>query len=408
MITAFNKRCLATHCDSRRIRDNTTKVVPVSFYTNPANVTKLEDKVIHIRVLTCITSGGDAAKSVRVTYNSQFSQNKKPKYGEKLYTRLLIVADLANPPNCAAIIIRNGDVLSAIFKQNRGKNFVGKDYVLVEPGITKQFLGTYMPIITLGARPHLLPLRSGEPLTSTYDSMTFPKEVGKTKFFCLTKSTVRLTRLDVPNDMCCTGVMCDRQKPASKGGCSCYVTTKTNTYIFCFDVTFAVPVSFEQSGQVTVEQFRSLALTEVFFHNLSDFTTTISDEQLLDHLPLVRDKVDQLVDYVNSTDGWDLIGWVQLGSVIDAASDSQKEKVDNAAFTIHLCHLRPHEYDKRDSYKDIPGFKSRQIKTLGNIPTSRTKGNTRTTGDDDDDSGPSSKDPSKNDEIEDSDDDGDC
>ena len=95
----FNKDLLQEQVPRKQFSDK-TEIVTIS---NQGNTSKLEDKVIHFRILSCtLGTPGTMAKL------SSFAANKKQRTGYRTttYNRCFLVADLLNPPHCAMILTR--------------------------------------------------------------------------------------------------------------------------------------------------------------------------------------------------------------------------------------------------------------------------------------------------------------
>ncbi len=334
--------------DKNRIREDVPcaripddyEIVPVSFLTLRINQSKLQNKVLHLKILSC-TMGGVNMLSSRMTImnSSQFGARKQKLMGSstKTYNRFFLVADLASPPHCAAIMTKSITETSAILKLLYGNEFIGVDFYLLEPDLTFQTIGGSLPVLSFISKP-MLPLKEDNSI-SQQTKMRLPAEVGETSYFINEGIKVSFHRIHVPVDVSCGGLQCDRQKP--KGECSCvHNGSATTAMVYAFDVQFPIPHDLGLGlSEYNCHKFRSLKTTGVFFEDFIDYCsrTTVEEEEL--NLMERRKKMAEIVDIVNRNGGWKIVGWSKRGEIADAANEH--ERVENIEVTIHLTYLFP-------------------------------------------------------------------
>jgi hypothetical protein len=129
------------------------------------------------------------------------------------------------------------------------------------------------------------------------------------------------------------------------------------------DIEFPVPTSIHCPDQddptninntTTVVGFRSLKTTKVFFQNYENYCARHTTRDQERNRIALRAKFGTMVQHINASGGWTIVGWFMMGSVIDAASNAT-EKIQNNEITIHISYLYPSETDaffQTDGYKE--------------------------------------------------------
>ena len=358
----FNKDLLPEQIPKRQFGDK-TELVTISYLCNPGNACKLEDKVIHFRILSCTL--GTPTTMAKL---SSFASTKKQRtsYRISAYNRCFLVADLLNPPNCAMILTRTLDETSTLLRLNMGDVFVGSDFYFHEPNLCDQFMEPKIPILSINGP--FIPLKySDSAFPNKEAKMAYPTRPGETNYFSLIGKNIQLFRASFTTDTSCTGIQCDRQK--SKGECTCTHTTNSTSYVYCFDVKFEVPRQIDtEDGNITVPKFRSLRTTKLFFQDFEEHASLLTREDNIDNLQSYRKQINEMVNYINGHGGWNIVGWFKLGQTSDAAFDNG-EKVDNYDLTIHLSYLMP---TKLNEVRTEPAFTQYLIKNTVPSPSNST------------------------------------
>jgi hypothetical protein len=333
---AFDNSMLADHINSTHFGDD-TNLIPVSFLRNKSNRNNLDSKMLRICILNC-TLGGTNAPQHRIVSTAQYGA-KRPKTSNMTsnYNRYFLLADLQNPPRCAALMPRTIQETSNLLKYTQGDTLLGSTYCIYEPNLSFQSLGDTTPILSI-ANESLLPVEPAfNGLTTTERLLAYPTKPGEINYFILTGKPITLKRITLAKDVSCSGIQCDRQKP--KGECVCIHTTSSNSLVYSFDVIFPISTRIDSDGSTTVHSFRSLRTTELFFYNFEQHASTVTPEDELGRTSLYRKKINAMVEHINNHGGWTIVGWFMLGSTTDAANI--QEKVENYDMTLHLSYLSP-------------------------------------------------------------------
>ena len=228
----FDNTILAEHIDTARFGED-TDLIPVTFLRSRSNKNELDNKMIHVLILHC-TIGGSGAAQHKIVSSAQYGAKRAKTFGTTSnYNRYFLLADLQNPPYCAALLPRTIQETSNLLKLTQGDKLLGSAFCLYEPNLSFQTLGDTTPILSLGNKS-LLPVRSSpaNALTSTENLLNLPTKTGQTNYFVLTGKSISLHRVTLAGDVSCCGVQCDRQKP--KGECICLHTTSSNSPSFFF------------------------------------------------------------------------------------------------------------------------------------------------------------------------------
>lgn len=334
----------------RRISERCA-VVSVAYVTNRMNQNRLENKVLHLKILSCTMGGVNLQRNTNV--QSPMMAYRKQKLGTpvKAYNRFFLCADLANPPNCAAIVTKSTHDSAHLLKYTNGKRFIGVDFYLFEPDLTFQSIGGNLPVLSFPSKP-LFPLKDDNELDQCSE-LTLPTQVGSTSYFVLEGVEIHLHRVHVSSDTSCGGLQCDRQK--GKGECTCvYNGSAMSALVYGFDVEFPIPEDVGNGGMSTYccHKFRSFKTTKVFFQDFVKHCSSSSVDKEEIAMSERRESISEVVDVVNDNGGWKVVGWSKLGEVNDAANEN--EKVENNEVNIHLSYLYPKNSDvfEMEQYKD--------------------------------------------------------
>ena len=354
-----------------------TELVSVRFYNGRDNVNALQDKVLHIRILSC-TLGKVNAGFFYVKTNSLYG-NKKAKTGQsQTYDRCFLVADLTNPPYCAMILTRNSHDSALLLKYTKGDVFIGTDYYIKEPNLYTQTIGDIMPILSLHpSNASLFPLKYRDSsFPDTENKMEFPTASGETNYFILKKKPIQISRASLVTETSCTGIQCDRQK--GKGECTCMHNTTSTSFVYALDVTFKVPSNIDnECGMATVQNFQSLRTTSLFFKKFEEHAGSITIDEERRHQQTFRQRITSMVKHINDNGGWTIVGWFKLGEAMDAAATDSRDKVENYdTMTMHISYLMP--TNETEAVRNNATFKLLQIQNTP-IPTSIVPNSSNTT-----------------------------
>lgn len=352
----FSKQLIAPSIDTDCF-DPDSRFVDIASIRDDRTYTNRDGVMLRLFVLSC-TMGGSSAHVARTVSNSSYNGSKRPKTAQSTsYNRYFLVADLENPPQCAAILPRSVIETSHLLSYLNGRPFVGVPFSSAEPYPATQTLGDHLPILPLHRSP-FIPLRSiSEHLESTESRMAMPRNSGETNYFILTNKSIVLHGIMVCPVQTCLGVQCDRQK--GKAGCSCLHSTNHNSSVYEMDVEFPVPTTIIQSNKTpnttTSCGFRSLSTTKLFFQNYDNYCThhTALDQER--NRISLRKRFKNIVDFINENGGWTIVGWFMMGSVVEAAAVSN-EKIQNYEITIHLSYVYPSNAEtilQSDDYKQL-------------------------------------------------------
>jgi hypothetical protein len=293
--------------------------------------------MLRICILNCAL-GGNNAPQHRIVSTAQYGAKRAKTFtSSSNYNRYFLVADLQNPPYCAALMPRTIAETSSLLKLTQGDALVGNTFCIYEPNLSLQSLGDSTAILSL-ANESLLPVASpSAALTTDEHLLAFPTKAGETNYFVLTEKSISLRRVALAKDVSCNGIQCDRQK--KKGECICLHTASSDSLVCSFDVIFPVPTRIDNDGSTTVHSFRSLRTTELFFYDFEEHASTATPEDETRRTAQCRTMINMMVDCINNNGGWTIVGWFMLGSISDAAN--AQEKAENFDITLHLSYLFP-------------------------------------------------------------------
>lgn len=344
----FDRFLLANNVN-RAIFSPASQVIPLSFLRQTENKNHLEDKVGVVLLLNA-TMGGQNKNLYLTSYSTSNQKKLKTSQTIQSYNRYFLFADLTNPPFCAVIITRTVQESAFLLSENVGNTFIGSPYAINEPPQTNQTINGTNTIVLPPSDLVLYPLRpiADIAVQDTEASMSYPREIGEYQYYILKHKTISLHRIQLASNTSCTGIECDRQK--KRGECTCLHSSSSHNFVYQFDVEFPIPLRMQRDSARTwtTPSFRSLRTTELFFRDFEAHAsqTTIEDENALrqEHRIIMH----RMVDYINRTGGWTIIGWYMLGTLTDAnSSNTPENKIENYEMTIHINYLYPTAYHTR-------------------------------------------------------------
>ena len=155
----FDNSILAANIDSSCYEDDSISLIPVSFLRSKGNKNRLDNKMLRICILNC-TLGGNNAPQHRIVSTAQYGAKRAKTFtSSSNYNRYFLVADLQNPPYCAALMPRTIAETSSLLKLTQGDTLVGNTFCVYEPNLSLQSLGDSTLILSL-ANESLLPVAS--------------------------------------------------------------------------------------------------------------------------------------------------------------------------------------------------------------------------------------------------------
>jgi hypothetical protein len=331
---AFNINKIKSDVPQHHIADD-SKVISVAHLQLRENRNDLEDTVLALKVLNCTVGGANTHTKV-ATNSSQAYKKQKMFSAAKSYNRYFLCADLKHPPFCCAIMTKSTAESAELLCYNHGDVFIGADFYVVEPNLTFQTIGESVAVLSLSTK-QLIPLKDCENADSQAFPMTLPPHAGDTHYFIIEGKEINLRRINLPTDVSCSGIQCDRQK--TKGGCSCIHNGPGQAMVYAFDVDFPISRDLQLGTNYTCDSYRSYRTTSLFFQNFADHANNTLVEQEFAERKERRASIKKMVHYINKNGGWKVVGWCKRGEVADAANET--EKVENNEVNFHISYLYP-------------------------------------------------------------------
>jgi hypothetical protein len=285
-VMLFSKAIFADIVDTDMYRDETI-FIDIAYLREHRNSNKRRDTMIRFFFLSC-TMGTSTSNTARTMLNGNYGSNKKAKNSATTtYNRYFLVADLQNPPHCAAILPRSTDEASRLLSIVNGQAFVGVPFCCAEP----QTLGDFLRVLQLPRSPFVLLKSTNHHLQSTEDKMTMPRSIGETNYFNLSDKKYRSTESTFAPDkhvseFSATGKKENWVAPANIPP-TILPPFLSSTLSFLSRQQFIVvrtPISVNTPNTLnttTVIGFCSLHTTKVFFQNYEKYCTghTTADQE---------------------------------------------------------------------------------------------------------------------------------
>ena len=327
---------------------NKYKVKRMKFFTNKDNKPKFENKCLSGVILHVKAPTQGAAKT-----QSTYNQNKKvrvPGQGGKNYHRWFLVGDLKNPPHTYAIVTHSHKQTWDFLHHVHDEPFVGMPFYLIEPGLSTSRVGDYLHVVDY-TKEKMIPLKTDCRVLKKPAGIQLPNSSEETFYFVLENQQIQITKMGFSFDTCC-GYQCDRQK--CKDECVCAFGAIGNPFVYELDVLY--PVDKEQfkvdHHVTTLSSFRT---TNIFFHNISEYSQATTKEKEEKYLYRRRSQVRRLCQYINDNGGFRLVGWVKKGLL---QIDGEIERVESKDVNLHLSFM----YPQNEKILEDETFKSLQIR----------------------------------------------
>jgi hypothetical protein len=282
-------------------------------------------------VLASVKHGGTDDSLTMRAYAGNQNRNTmfKNRKIQATYKRMYVLFDLNSTGKCGVMFESNSKDEQTIWRltTDRHTMAVGDIMYIAEPHrITQIAAGNLFHITTdLPLVPVIRPdLRTMFTMPPT-DSMTH---------FIMRGQTLNINQVTMV-DSVCNGFFCDRQTPAATK-CGCYTTTgRGSNQAFVFKVT--VPLQFQTGKQaitMTSNRFTNLVFTNPPSAAFSK-TALVRPHQI----EIVRTHFRAINEHINANGGWDVAGWMRIGTLSE--KDNPDDKVLAETFGAHIVYLFP-------------------------------------------------------------------
>ncbi len=196
---------------------------------------------------------------------------------------------------------------------------IGDMFVLVEPDPVSSYLGRSLAHVTCKNRIILL----------LYDPTLLPNieinpgEVGDIRYFCKKHQNIEFSQARTcSNDVSCNGTLCDRQKCSNTNKkYGCFQKDETHPFILEMDVIIDCPLSVGPTGTYILNHFCSWRTTKLFFRNPLQIAQLAEKEQH-EKQSMIWVAVDNMKNFVNTHEGWTIVGRFQQGEVSDETTSN--------------------------------------------------------------------------------------
>ena len=311
-----------------------------------------EDKAVIAVLVNILTSGN--SKNERALFKPTVfdrSTQKRFKAEQAMHYRyILLFHDLFDNHNMFAIVLQSRPDFSHMFQYGSVSDLVtiGDAFVLFEPQGSPNSLGQAIPILQSVNRI------CG--LNSTFDWPTTPivKSTDPNRQICFhaKHKTIKIMMANLMTTkkvITCENTTCDRQNNNCKG---CYGSKLTQWPIVlrCNVFIQETPSWDLQTGKAVFRDFQSHRFTKLFFQDLDE----MSGLEKIGHgrnINRYRDKINQMVNYINQGGGWSIEGWHRAG-VSGADPDDLMLSESTRGHLVLLKPTNP-EVIQEDGYKAL-------------------------------------------------------
>lgn len=281
----------------------------------------------------------------RSNFQSLYMTKRQKLVNTAPYDRLMICGDLTDGGNCFAMIWPDAEEGRKRCFNISGGISLGNIIYIGEPKKQDSTLGSSMPIVKSVWRVIPIMFNATTEISAVLPQvrLVIPKESGEHRYFVYHNLKVEIFGFRLAyEDVSCAGRFCDRAFPRiANVHCGCFQPSASlNPTVGEFNVNVVFPdrTTYEGDNETTIQDFRSLRTTELFFENLEDFA---SQENLIieQRTAQMRAKIAGMNAYINENGGWTVVGWFRRGDVTDASTEDAK--VEAESVTLHISTLIP-------------------------------------------------------------------
>ncbi len=248
------------------------------------------------------------------------------------YDRMFLFGLVYKRGFCIALLSQTVTASSfLVAKLNQNTSSIGSTIVILEPKYEEKSLGKNSVLPIIATSRHLFYTNVTEPFPSPYD---LNLSIGQTRYFMLYQVSISLEGLIIINADC-KGVQCDRLLQQGKDSkCGCFHSKLLSPL-----TVQTIVVVEEPPGQIAFSSdFQSYKLTQLLLTTTLESSLSEFEDENLEN---VRATVNNTVTHVNNHGGWNICGWMRLGSVIDAADVKAGEEVASDTVNPHIISLTP-------------------------------------------------------------------
>ncbi|MEM1008512.1 MAG: hypothetical protein AAGJ35_05860, partial [Myxococcota bacterium] len=251
---------------------NDFSIYPMEFFTLRKNDADTENKGLALYVLSVNLPPKQG--NIR---QSNYNQNKKmkPSYQQNIYHRWILCGDAANPPHTFVIMTQNVRETHQLLHHVQDTSFLGRAFYLIEPRVTRNKLGSYLPVYSY-QNEQFLPLKEDANILAKESSVVVPDGVDKTYYFVIQQQRIQYGRMNATFDSCC-GIECDRAKP--KEGCTCLTVGQRNNLVYDLDIKISLPPDLFDGETMKGCRIRSWNLMRAFLHDPIDYCASTSKHE---------------------------------------------------------------------------------------------------------------------------------
>lgn len=280
------------------------------------------------------------------------------------YDRLVEFADLKDGGNCFVMIFREQAKARQMLKNCTDISALGTPMLLGNPRkcvntMTKSGLPIIeadFPLVPLTVEDGTYDIRKVMPIVP----ILVPEEPGELKYFVLHEVKIEISRFQyLTETVSCTGRMCDRARELVDKSVSCgCINTQFDRKGTVAEMTvrFPIPISVNGTEYAEVENFRSHRFTELVFAD-NKAMQKLDRKSIGDKYVKHNKAISQLADYVNSKDGWTILGWFRRGQSADSSTEGAT--AESQRTTLHIALLTPTNATLRKLEDD--GFKNLRL-----------------------------------------------
>ena len=157
----------------------------------------------------------------------------------------------------------------------------------------------------------------------------------------------------------CVGFFCDRQnleENAKNGGvCPCYSSgdVRHAKLTICFSMT----LNCTKGHSFDVDDYTSHRFSQFFLKTPFPSTSSFNEWDQTEKFMELVTRVNSVIDLVNTSGGWTVIGWAKRGEINDQSVIDESQKIQSTDVKYHLTSIFPYKHDDIDLMKSVEQFK---------------------------------------------------
>jgi hypothetical protein len=320
---------------------------------NPVNVNR--NSRINLQLLRVIGNSNNGQSNSRAHIYGAYGRNRS-QTSDVNYSRLFLCKVVSrNEGTNLVYMMESRNTNKLLWSRNPqfrddGVIAIGTIFCVISPNPISNLMSNDIPM--LETRYPVVVMR---PPRLHIESRVELDVIGNTsKAFCLNGCTITI-KSSTPEETNCSGLLCDKQRiheiaSRSNQGCGCYsMLSRRSTLVLEHSLEIE---SSDFRWNHYCEHYSSNKFSMLYQSSPFSSSVTASNLQFTDEYYLMVEKIESVMNYINTNGGFTVIGWYKRGKINDQSIVSEtnnrnnnevqaNNQVDSGNISYHVCEIKP-------------------------------------------------------------------